>query len=63
VGFVTPAHHGYIDGIPAEGTRILAEQDVPRVRAATDVGNVPMADRFRRAGDVSSECEIRMTWS
>jgi RimJ/RimL family protein N-acetyltransferase len=61
---VLPAHrgNGYIDGILAEGTRVLAEQDVPRIRAATDLGNVPMANAFRRAGYSNFEREINMTW-
>ncbi|MDR3083711.1 MAG: GNAT family N-acetyltransferase, partial [Streptomyces sp.] len=52
---VLPAHrgNGYIDDLLAEGTRVLAEQDVPRVRASTDLGNVPMANAFRRAGYVN----------
>ncbi|MFJ8540883.1 GNAT family N-acetyltransferase [Streptomyces sp. NPDC093586] len=62
---VLPAHrgNGYVDDLLAEGTRVLAEQDVPRVRASTDLGNVPMANAFRRAGYVSFEHEINMTWS
>jgi RimJ/RimL family protein N-acetyltransferase len=62
---VLPKHrgNGYIDDILAEGTRILAAQDdVPRIRAATDVGNVPMANAFRRAGYVNFERSINMTW-
>jgi RimJ/RimL family protein N-acetyltransferase len=61
---VLPAHrgHGFVDDILAEGTRILADQDVPRIRASTDVGNVPMADAFQRAGYVAFEREIVMTW-
>lgn len=45
---VLPRHrgNGYIDEILAEGTRVLAAQDVPRIRAATDLGNVPMAAAF-----------------
>ncbi|WP_411142227.1 GNAT family N-acetyltransferase [Streptomyces sp. x-80] len=62
---VLPTHrgNGYIDDILAEGTRILAEQNVPRVRAATDLGNIPMANAFRRAGYINFEREINMTWS
>jgi RimJ/RimL family protein N-acetyltransferase len=62
---VTPAHrgHGYIDEILGEGTRILVAQDVPRIRAATDVGNAPMAAAFARAGYVTFERQIDMTWS
>jgi RimJ/RimL family protein N-acetyltransferase len=61
---VLPAHrgNGYIDEILAEGTRILAAQDVPRIRAATDVGNTPMANAFRRAGYVNFERAITMDW-
>jgi hypothetical protein len=62
---VLPAHrgNGYIDDILAEGTRVLAEQEVPRIRASTDLGNVPMANAFRRAGYINFEREINMTWS
>jgi GNAT superfamily N-acetyltransferase len=62
---VLPAHrgNGYIDDILAEGTRVLAEQDVPRIRASTDLGNTPMAQAFQRAGYVNFEREITMTWS
>jgi RimJ/RimL family protein N-acetyltransferase len=62
---VLPEHrgHGYIDDILAEGTRVLREQDAPRIRATTDVGNVPMANAFQRAGYVNFEREINMTWS
>ncbi|MFI7131539.1 GNAT family N-acetyltransferase [Nonomuraea sp. NPDC050153] len=62
---VLPAHrgNGYIDDILAEGTRILgAQDDVPRIRAATDLGNTPMANAFRRAGYVNFERTINMTW-
>ncbi|WP_086831936.1 GNAT family N-acetyltransferase [Streptomyces sp. NRRL B-24572] len=61
---VLPAHrgHGYIDDILAEGTRILAAVDVPRIRAATDLGNVPMAASFARAGYVAFEHAINYVW-
>ncbi|MFJ4479806.1 GNAT family N-acetyltransferase [Streptomyces xanthochromogenes] len=61
---VLPAHrgHGYVDDILAEGTRVLAEQDVPRIRAATDLPNVPMAAAFARAGYVVFERAINMVW-
>jgi RimJ/RimL family protein N-acetyltransferase len=66
IGYVAvlPAHrgNGYIDEILAEGTRVLSEQDVPRIRAATDVGNTPMANAFQRAGYVNFERAINMTW-
>ncbi|KPI18047.1 GCN5-related N-acetyltransferase [Actinobacteria bacterium OK074] len=62
---VLPDHRGrgYIDGLLGEGTRVLAEQGVPRIRASTDVGNVPMANAFRRAGYVNFGEQIDMTWS
>jgi ribosomal protein S18 acetylase RimI-like enzyme len=62
---VRPAHrgHGYVDDILAEGTRVLAAQDVPLIRASTDLGNVPMARAFERAGYVAFEHQIDMTWS
>jgi hypothetical protein len=47
----------------AEGTRILARHEVPRIRASTDLGNTPMAKAFQRAGYVNFEREIKMTWS
>ncbi|MEU8286381.1 GNAT family N-acetyltransferase [Micromonospora sp. NPDC048905] len=61
---VVPEHrgHGYVDGLLAEGTRILAAEDVPRIRAATDLGNVPMAAAFTRAGYVNFERAINMAW-
>ncbi|MFB9604147.1 GNAT family N-acetyltransferase [Streptomyces roseofulvus] len=61
---VLPAHrgHGYIDEILAEGTRILADAGVPRVRAATDLGNVPMAAAFARAGYVNFQRQIDYVW-
>lgn len=61
---VLPEHrgNGYINDILAEGTRILAAQDVPRIRAATDLGNTPMANAFRHAGYVNFERTINMTW-
>ena len=45
------------------GTRILAAEGVPRIRAATDVGNVPMARCFARAGYTTFERQLDMTWS
>jgi RimJ/RimL family protein N-acetyltransferase len=61
---IVPAHrgHGYIDDVLAEGTRVLAAQDVPRIRATTDVGNTPMAAAFARAGYVTYGHQIDMTW-
>ena len=61
---VVPAHrgHGYIHDVLAAGTSLLAAQDVPRIRTATDVGNAPMAAAFARAGYVTFERQIDMTW-
>ncbi|MGW4163575.1 GNAT family N-acetyltransferase [Streptomyces sp. NPDC004788] len=61
---VLPAHRGrgYVDDILAEGTRVLAAEDVPRIRAATDVGNVPMANSFARAGYTAFERAINFVW-
>jgi hypothetical protein len=36
-------------------------QNVPRIRAATDVVNTPMA-AFALAGDVAFERQVDMTW-
>jgi GNAT superfamily N-acetyltransferase len=62
---VVPAHrgNGYIDELLAEGTRLLAGEGVPRIRAATDVGNVPMANAFARAGYAVFERQVDMTWA
>ena len=61
---VLPAHrgHGYVDEVLAAGTRLLADEGVPRIRASTDVGNVPMARAFARAGYVNFERQLDMTW-
>jgi RimJ/RimL family protein N-acetyltransferase len=61
---VVPSHrgHGYIDEILAEGTRVLAAQSPPRIRASTDLANTPMAEAFSRAGYVNFERAINMTW-
>ncbi|MFF1922481.1 GNAT family N-acetyltransferase [Streptomyces sp. NPDC058221] len=62
---VLPAQrgHGYIDELLAEGTRVLAGQDgVERIRASTDVGNVPMANSFERLGYVTFERSFDMVW-
>ena len=61
---VVPAHrgHGYVHDVLAAGTSLLAAQNVPRIRAATDVGNAPMAAAFARAGYVIFERQIDMTW-
>jgi acetyltransferase (GNAT) family protein len=61
---VVPARrgHGYIHDILAEGTRILAAEGVPRIRANTDVGNFPMEAAFARAGYETYQRQIDMTW-
>ncbi|MFF9480157.1 GNAT family N-acetyltransferase [Streptomyces sp. NPDC014733] len=61
---VVPVHRGrgYADALLAEGTRVLAAQGVPRIRAATDLGNTPMSDAFRRAGYRNFADRIDMTW-
>ncbi|MEU8263915.1 GNAT family N-acetyltransferase [Micromonospora sp. NPDC048999] len=61
---VVPEHrgHGYVHGVLAEGTRILAGENVPRIRAATDLGNTPMANAFARAGYVNFERAINLAW-
>ena len=40
----------------------LPMEDVPRIRAATDLGNIPMANAFRRAGYINFERTINMIW-
>jgi RimJ/RimL family protein N-acetyltransferase len=61
---VLPAHrgNGYIDEILAEGTRILAAEGVDRIRASTDLGNVPMAKSFARAGYANFERSLNLVW-
>jgi RimJ/RimL family protein N-acetyltransferase len=61
---VVPAHrgHGYIHDVLAVGTSLLAAQNVPRIRSATDVGNAPMAAAFALAGYLTFERQIDMTW-
>lgn len=61
---VRPAHRGrgYISEILAEGMRILAAGGATVMRASTDLGNVPMANAFRRAGWLVTGNEIDMTW-
>ncbi|MGW3581877.1 GNAT family N-acetyltransferase [Streptomyces rubiginosohelvolus] len=53
---------GYIDELLAEGTRVLAAEGVERIRAATDLGNVPMARSFERLGYVNFERALNMVW-
>jgi len=52
-----------VDQLLAEGTRILAGQNVPRIRASTDLDNRPMAAAFIRAGWDNFERAITMTWA
>lgn len=61
---VLPAHRGrgYVDDVLAEGTRVLAATAAECVRASTDVGNLPMAAAFARAGYDVFERELLMTW-
>jgi RimJ/RimL family protein N-acetyltransferase len=61
---VMPAHrgHGYVHDLLAAGTSVLAAQDVPRIRASADAANAPMAAAFARAGYLTFEHEINMTW-
>jgi RimJ/RimL family protein N-acetyltransferase len=61
---VAPAHRGrgYVHDLLAAGTSLLAAQNVPRIRAATDVGNAPMAAAFALAGYVTFGRQIDMTW-
>jgi hypothetical protein len=61
---VLPEHrgHGYIDEILAEGTRVLAGEDVELIRAATDVGNTPMAASFARTGYDAFIRVLMMSW-
>lgn len=40
----------------------LAAQDVPRIRAATDLANIPVASAFRRLGYVNFERTINLIW-
>jgi RimJ/RimL family protein N-acetyltransferase len=61
---VLPRHrgNGYVNEILAESTDILARQNVPRIRASTDLANIPMAGGFERAGWKNFERTINMTW-
>jgi RimJ/RimL family protein N-acetyltransferase len=61
---VVPGHRGagYVDEILGAGTRLLATNGAPRIRATTDVGNVPMARAFERGGYVVFERQIVMRW-
>jgi hypothetical protein len=59
---VLPDAHSRAD-LPTEGTRILAAHGVPRIRASTGLGNAPTARAFARAGYVTFERTLTMTWS
>jgi RimJ/RimL family protein N-acetyltransferase len=61
---VVPRHrgHGYVHDLLAAGTSLLADQNVPQIRASTDVGNAPMAAAFARAGYLTFGRQIDMTW-
>lgn len=61
---VLPEHrgNGYIDGILAEGTRVLVEEGASYIRAATDLGNTPMAAAFARSGYATISGMIDMLW-
>jgi RimJ/RimL family protein N-acetyltransferase len=61
---VVPAYrgHGYVHDLLAAGTSLLAAQNVPRIRATTDLGNAPMAAAFALAGYVTVERQIDMVW-
>ncbi|MCX5529322.1 GNAT family N-acetyltransferase [Streptomyces sp. NBC_00006] len=61
---VLPAHrgNGHIDEILAEGTRVLAAEGVDRIRASTDLDNVPMAKSFARAGYINFERTLNLVW-
>jgi RimJ/RimL family protein N-acetyltransferase len=61
---VVPEHrgHGFVDELLAAGTSLLAAQGVAQIRAATDIGNRPMAAAFARAGYVVFEEQITMVW-
>jgi RimJ/RimL family protein N-acetyltransferase len=54
--------NGYIDDLLAEGTRVLAEAGAGNVRATTDVGNVPMANAFSRAGYDAFRGVVNLIW-
>lgn len=46
--------HGYVDGI-------RTTEGASRIRAFTELGNVPMAEAFIRAGCLAYEHQIDMT--
>ncbi len=62
---VLPEHrgNGYIHDILAAGTRILVDQGVDHIRAATDLTNLPMAAAFEGGGWTNFERSINMTWT
>ena len=48
--------------LAANGMRILAASGASQIHASTDLGNVPMAKAFHRAGWVTYSHQIDMTW-
>ena len=62
---VLPEHrgNGYIHDLLATGTRVLANQGVDHIRAATDLTNLPMSEAFERGGWINFERSINMRWS
>ncbi|MFE9242981.1 GNAT family N-acetyltransferase [Nocardiopsis sp. NPDC006938] len=62
---VLPEHRGkgYIDDLLAEGTRVLRDAGATYARAATDLGNVPMAEAFTRSGYDAISGVVSYTWS
>ncbi|MFC5826761.1 GNAT family N-acetyltransferase [Nonomuraea insulae] len=61
---VTPEHRGrgYVNDLLARGTRSLAEAGLQRIVAATDIGNVPTAAAFLRAGYSETGRLFRYYW-
>ncbi|MFB4272421.1 GNAT family N-acetyltransferase [Nonomuraea sp. GTA35] len=52
---------GYVDEMLGEITRIHAGNGESRITATTDMGNVPMAAAFRRAGYRNTEIRINLS--
>lgn len=52
---------GYVDEVLAEITRLHAANGEPRITATTDMGNVPMAAAFGRAGYRNTEIRINLS--
>jgi ribosomal protein S18 acetylase RimI-like enzyme len=47
--------HGYVDDLLGECTRLLVAEGAVEIVGGTDLGNLPMAAAFRRAGYVESD--------